>query len=421
MRLGFWARSLAVVVILGGAGALACSSGSPPGGVGSDSVSTDQSAIALGTADTDTPVRNAVVHLQTGSLSCSATLVTSTLALTAVHCNPAVGNVIRVGLGNPSAGSANVRALRTVTKVWRNLSSVPMSGASAQERARDVAVLRFSPPVTMDASPYRPTLVRPTLSDDPWGAGFEQASLSGGIAGYGLDAKVQYGADGGTSLVTFPPATRQFFESGSFGVHHASVGGGYGLWIHSVEANILEHEPRATSGDSGGPLYRRMPSGARDILGVFSYWNIDDNWICPEFICGAELATQYYADLTAPAMKAWLLGVVDPNGDGRWEGETDYERVAFGTPGCDVAANPSCDPGCDAVTDPDCDLVRTPNDNCPNDYNADQLNSDDPGYNEDRTSAGEPGDACDVCATDVDNSERFTADARVSEAGRERA
>ncbi|MBX3130760.1 MAG: hypothetical protein KF718_28840 [Polyangiaceae bacterium] len=105
-----------------------------------------------------------------------------------------------------------------------------------------------------------------------------------------------------------------------------------------------------------------------------------------------EHAVTLYPDITAPSIKSWIEAELDRNGDGRWEGEVDYVRTAFGTSGA-----PALDPGCDVAKDPDCDLIYDKNDNCPLDYNPDQENTDDPNDPWDRTSASEPGDVCDLC------------------------
>ncbi len=124
-----------------------------------------------------------------------------------------------------------------------------------------------------------------------------------------------------------------------------------------------------------------------------------------------------YADITAPPMKAWIEGIVNSGGGSRWEGQTDYVRTAFGTPGCDVATNPACDPGCDAKNDRDCDLVYDLNDNCPDDYNSDQRNSDDPVSVYDPQSPFDDGDVCDSCIYDKENGLNCNDDAEVLKYG----
>lgn len=151
----------AALAMAAGTAVLACGADPPP--PPGEPVSAARAAIIMGQPDVDKPPFNSVIHLTTPSGKCSGTIITSTLALTAVHCNPTVGSSIWVGLPNPGAGATNPRAKRVVTAVWKNVASVSKGFA---ERARDVAIVRFSPPLTMEASPQKPTFQSPPLEPD---------------------------------------------------------------------------------------------------------------------------------------------------------------------------------------------------------------------------------------------------------------
>ena len=358
--------------------------------------------IVNGVTDVDAPINNATFHVQTSSGFCSGSLLTSTVGLTAVHCKVSAGDVLSFGLNNPSGPAPTLpsRTRRVVSSVADHTPASLFGGESTSLslRARDVALVFFSPPVTMDASPVKPTFQRPTLQELPIIGNI--AVFAGGAAGYGDIALV---ADGGLSV--FPPPQRQLFQSQNLLVRHINTGNGFAIWAYQFKREVLSGEPHGAQGDSGGPLFQVHPhhSSARDVLGVSSGARWEDcpapvpSELCQLVGVDDEHAVSIYADITSPGIKSWIEAQLDRNGDGRWEGQVDYLRESFGTPGCDVASFPGCDPGCNAASDPDCDLVLSQNDNCALDYNPDQENSDDPNDPWDRTSVGDPGDVCDLC------------------------
>jgi Trypsin len=383
-------------------------------------VATATEAITNGGNDLDEPPRNATVFIQSyksdGSEDgfCTGSLVTSIAVLTAVHCNIHQGDTVYFGAGSHLSGGSP-RAIRTVTSVVPNISSLP-SKASFEQRARDVAIVQFSPPMTMDASPKRPSFTRPTLTASPLLPQFAFGAIDGGTSGFG-DVPVPL-PGGGFELVK--PPIRQVAYSTQYGVVHYDVGGGYAVWLHVAETDLSSGEPHTGHGDSGGPLFRWLTGedqDARDVLGVSSGSAGPDNcWGLGKFsfgFCDEDHTSDIYADITAPSMKAWIESVLNPNktNNPRWIGETDYTRHAFGTPG-----DPSNDPGCDVAQDPDCDLVTWANDSCAHDYNPDQINSDDP-VDPANPSSHDPGDICDRCVLDLVNGANCNDDAEVLKYG----
>ncbi len=348
-------------------------------------------------------------------------MLTSTLGIAAAHCGASVNQIISIGRddaswsgGTPGSGLARTRI--TWVKSYIPASSIPRKGTCWATSAKDVALFRVWPPVTMAASSRKPSLTPPfDVSNAPPGPPFGACEgpppgtsgvlgvFPGGVAGYGFSTLVRTDA----GITPFFPEFRQIATAPDFQAMHVDEGGGLGVWVRVAPQE--NHAPATTSRDSGGPLFV-MPDatdpGTKDEIGIFSTFKVESDFsgplaaICDAFGCNGLSNIDVWADITAPTMKAWILSYVDPDGDGRWEGETDYPRTAPGTPGCDVQANPACDPGCDAVNDGDCDFVTDDHDNCPDDWNPDQYNTDDPGSAYDPDNRADPGDACDRCFRD---------------------
>jgi Trypsin len=179
-------------------------------------VASSQEAITNGHDDDDTAPRNATVLIQILGPNggwCSGSLVTSNAVLSAAHCEIHKGDIIHFGASS-ELGNGTHRAIRIVSKE-------PVVN-NAKDPARDVAIVRFDPPMTMDASPTRPSFQRPPLSPIGSFPGLGIGTVNGGISGYGDKAI----GSGGTIQV-FSPDVRQVAESSQFGVAHYDTGGGY--------------------------------------------------------------------------------------------------------------------------------------------------------------------------------------------------
>lgn len=108
-----------------------------------------RSAIVGGADDVDTPIANAVVAFittdpATGAMSvrCSGTLVTSTLVLTAAHCDIEAGREkVWIGLPEPTADLATARGLRFVDNIVRREG--PFDGDIKSYARNDVAIVRI--------------------------------------------------------------------------------------------------------------------------------------------------------------------------------------------------------------------------------------------------------------------------------------
>lgn len=344
----------------------------------------------------ETPGNDDVVALPDDG--CSGFLLTSVIGITAAHCDVQNGDQVDVGLNNPMYKHGAAGPPRAVRRIVDHLNYIPPSIAEATMPpvdviARDVALFRFWPPITSDASPEKPSLETPALQPFELIPGLATATFAGGMSGYGHNG---VDLDAGTYT---DPKHRQVYVSNNLSLFHYGVNGDLAIWIISEKFGTGEG---TLPGDSGGPLFTleaASDSGFRNPIGVTSHWHSE---LYPaacdatgNLFCGPDTFSDTWADITAPAVKAWILRYVDPNNTGRWEGETDYRRNQFKPSGC---TNKSCDPACHLTDDADCDFVNDDHDNCPGDYNPDQYNYDDGSADHYQAlDPSDPGDACDLC------------------------
>lgn len=170
------------------------------------------------------------------------------------------------------------------------------------------------------------------------------------------------------------------------------TGEGGVFWLHSYGVG----DTQARGGDSGGPLYRVLPDGRRDIIGVSHSGTADKADPTP------DTGDQYWADITAPANRDWIIAnALDSSVDGGhtaawlaqhgkgadfWFGEVDYVGE------CKLDVDRDCDGWYDRQRPPGQAQVVL-HDNCPVTFNADQRDSNDDGI----------GDACAKCWWDPNN------------------
>ncbi len=280
--------------------------------VGSPTAPSARSEFICGTA------RNVpIVRLQSARASCSGTFITPGLILTAAHCfdDYDSGDLEVVGLYGAK--------VKRVTKF----------GPGGPPET-DAEVVRVDP-LTIKDDDYRrffDAKIRRPWASTP----FATIDLLGGseVSGFDYQSNARQRATV-TGLERRP-----------------------GVWI--------AYHPFLTLGNSGGPLYRLDPDGARRAFGVSSetetwstFWDATTtesvNW----------LSSAARGDDRTPAWRRQHGRT--PN---QWYGELDYAGA------------------CDTVRDPDCDHWYQEHDNCPTRFNPAQADTDDDGR----------GDGCDNCA-----------------------
>lgn len=364
-------KVLALGTLVAGGGSLGACGGATdePREVADSGVGTRSQAIVNGADDVDTPEANVVVRLQTAAggpavKTCTGTLITPTLVLTANHCVNGV-----VGCGDASSGppyavaggypvqvgpdSAAFRVLQadaatpalafaSVVQTW----SQPGGPTDCEESGgifpnnddydTDLALVQVYPPILNDAAgallaaPRRPTL-------GPISAG---STIK--FAGWGRDNSGQ--------ATSVRKVGGPFYFSGNL---DSDGNGDIRLRL------MIEGVPRGPRpGDSGGPLFVLRPDGQFDQVGVL-YGGFDELPI--------------WTNLTNDDNNLWLSSVAaDPSRPGKYHGESDYIGP------CDTVRDPDCDHRDDA---PICTIgdngraVCRVNDNCPGVYNPAQLES----------------------------------------------
>ncbi len=349
-------------------------------GDGERPVGSSQSALSGGFDDDDTPQANVVV-----AMSCTGTLITPRIALTASHCiwgaesnnncnaSAIAPNVTVALIGNDGSGVGQTFRPHPAKKYAARIEHC--FGTGDESKAQDIAVVYLEEPIIESSMLNRssshlavPQVVRPRLLP-PSEVDGSYPEL--GVAGFGGVSKFK----------------RQFLHvrNGHFDVNN--VGDDY-QWEYDDD-----HGWDAERGDSGGPLFLPGSNGNREVIGVLNGhgWDI---WQGRHIV---------WADITRGPNKTWLLEHVKEGSiasdlrhsapwlarhgktEQDWWGELDYSGP------CDHHH----DGDCDGWWDHNADAEHPLHDNCPVTPNPNQEDSDDDGV----------GDLCDPCPFDLKNDE----------------
>ena len=357
----------------------ACTSGDTTHATEDSPLGTVSSAYTGTFDDVDSPNANVVV-----AMSCSGTLVTPQIALTAAHCiwgaegngnctaKAVVPNVTIALVGNDGTGVGQKFEPHPLRGYASRIEHC--FGAGDESHAMDIAVVYLKEPVIEHTMFQRskshlsvPRVVRPRLVPPVEVDGRYPGPL--GVAGFGGLSKTK----------------RQvlLIHNGNFNSN--KVGSDYQWEYNDDEGWDSER------GDSGSPLFIYWPDGQREVIGVMHGHGSDLWW-------GRYID---WADITRGENKRWLLRHVQEksiapelrHSDGwlarhgktleDWWGELDYSGP------CDHEHDRDCDGWWDHNEDADHPL----HDNCPYVPN--------PGQEELGPLGG--GAACPACPDDPDN------------------
>jgi Trypsin len=328
------------------------------------------SALTGGANDAGPNVLNAnvVVRLSTGG-TCTGTLLTPTLVLTARHCiNGNAGGFSTIIAGQGRTPQVDVGPTTAAIQTFLSVKSVvfgePIGGpyqprdpkTIPENMGNDIAVVFLNPqtPVLNQAVIKRLAFRGPILGG---------RDVNGGI--YRPAPGEQFGMAGWSPTGSTGPggvSSRQVSFFTTLGIHHypgrpehtTGVADGQ-YWLRNLTG------PVTWPGDSGSPVFIQHADGSREVFGVLSGTTNESK---DDIDCSGNCAL--YTDISRGAPKEWLLSVVQDNTrsvdwlrfhkrQDVWFGEVDYTGP------------------CQQGRDFDCDGWYDENDYCPGTFNPDQI------------------------------------------------